>query len=783
MAGHRRYLASGPAAAVAVTTFLALLAVMSMPAYPSLALAPVKGARSTDTLGGLPSPRTGSSADGHSTRLSGRHHSVVDESVSTPLAVTIDELPSIAITRGEPLEVSGQVSNPDDKRWGDAQVYLTMTAEPATSKIGLDQFSLVDGGFGTPVEVIGLFDEIGPLTPGEKKSYSLSVPFRYLPMNRTPGVYHVGVIVLATSREGRDDEADARADIVMPMLPAGVGESTATTAAPDPEKTTGTTQASSTSSTAATAATAETADRLKPTQLLSLVPLSAPVRRHSDGAFVDDSLGTLLSEGGRLRKVLDFALAAPAQTLELVVDPAILQACRDMAAGYLIRPGNSVDAGSIEGDAATQRAAAAWIADLEGLSESQGLTLLPWGSPASSALATSDLSAVIEAAVLAAKTYAAEANLSAAITDWPSKGLASRRGLTVTRARGATVQIVSQLSLPELRGDGLAPDEYPPAQVTLGTSDGPLTALVTRHDIGGVAFTSDVDTLELRQALAAEATVRSLGSPSPQTSVLAAPLYWDPDATAAADFRSLYDFATVSPTTLAAAETFTTAEYAGPVRLPRTAPPDLPIEMADAIGDLRNVGQVFVELLANQRRLSLEFYRELASAGSYWGLRQPNRATSQIKSSKRQKAAQISKVTITGLSFVTLSSESGRFPLTVTNGLDIPVTVRIDVVPRDAALQIEPLDPIEIGPGRTRDVEVVSRAAGSGLTAVRARLSTAGERPFGRPVVFDVRATQIGLAIWVVFGLAGAVIVVASGLRIYRRARTTGFRPRGELPP
>lgn len=453
-----------------------------------------------------------------------------------------------------------------------------------------------------------------------------------------------------------------------------------------------------------------------------------------------------------------------------------------MAAGYAIRSGKDLSSDTVEGDPGSQRAAAAWIADLKGLAESQGVTLLPWGSPASSALVDSDLTAVIEAAVLAGKTYAAEANLSAAITDWPNNGLASRRGLAVTRSKGASVQIVSQLSLPNLRGDALAPDAYPPAQVTLGTVDGPLTALVTRQDIGGVAFKPDVDILELRQAVAAEATVRALSSQGGQTSVLAAPLYWNPTDSAGADFRPLYDFPTVSATNLGDAETITTANYAGPVRLPRTATPAFPAEMVEAIDRLQNTGQVFVELLTDERRLPLEFYRELANAGSYWGQRHPNRATSLIRSSKRQKASQINKVTIAGPSFVTLSSESGRFPLTVTNGLDTTITVRINVLPRDETLKIEQIEPIKIEPGRQRDVEIVSRATGSGLTAVTARLATASERPFGRPVSFDIRATQIGLAIWVVFGIAAAVIVVASGLRIYRRIRTTGFRRRGELP-
>ncbi len=668
------------------------------------------------------------------------------EPVNNGLRVTIDDLSSIAIEPEEPLELSGVVSNTGDLRWRDAQVYLTMTAEPAISKSGLDAFTSIEGGFGSPVERLGLFDEIGAVRPGEPKPYSLSVPFRQLPINQTPGVYHVGVIVLASNRDGRDAVADARADTVMPLLP-------------------------------------EAAAGAKPvrTNLLTLLPLSALVSRHADGAFTDDSLAAAVSEGGRLRNVLDFAASAPANTLDLVVDPAVLDACQDIAGGYVIRTGRGQGAIDTEGDADSRGAAADWLADLETIAQRQGMTLSPWGSPASSALADAEIPAVIEAAVLAGQTFAAEANLSAAITNWPIKGLTTRAGLARTRSAGAVVSVVSQLSLPALRDNALDPDRYPPAQVTLGTVDGPLTALVTRRDIGGVTFTSRVDLLELRQAVAAEATVRALNSSRAQTSVLAAPSNWNPASNASAQFGSLYDFATVSPTSLPDAQ-IVSAPYAGPVRLPKNAPSGFPAELVESIAGLRSAGRVFVDLFTEQRRVSLEFDRELASAGSAWWQQHPNRATWLNTSSKRDKVAQVGKVTIAGASFVTLSSESGRFPLTVTNGLDISVTVIVEVVAQDPAFQIEPLKPIVLEPGRQRDVEVVTRAEGSGLTAVRARLSTANERPFGRPVNFDLRATQIGLLIWVVFALAASVIVVASGLRIYRRVRTAGFRPRGEQP-
>jgi hypothetical protein len=42
---------------------------------------------------------------------------------------------------------------------------------------------------------------------------------------------------------------------------------------------------------------------------------------------------------------------------------------------------------------------------------------------------------------------------------------------------------------------------------------------------------------------------------------------------------------------------------------------------------------------------------------------------------------------------------------------------------------------------------------------------------FGKGWRFDVRATQIGLVIWVVMGAGGTVLFVAAGYRIVNRLR------------
>jgi hypothetical protein len=46
-----------------------------------------------------------------------------------------------------------------------------------------------------------------------------------------------------------------------------------------------------------------------------------------------------------------------------------------------------------------------------------------------------------------------------------------------------------------------------------------------------------------------------------------------------------------------------------------------------------------------------------------------------------------------------------------------------------------------------------------------------GGASFGRPWRFDVRSTQIGLVIWIVMGVGGAILFIAAGYRIVNRIR------------
>ena len=94
-------------------------------------------------------------------------------------------------------------------------------------------------------------------------------------------------------------------------------------------------------------------------------------------------------------------------------------------------------------------------------------------------------------------------------------------------------------------------------------------------------------------------------------------------------------------------------------------------------------------------------------------------------------------------------------------------------LPQNPALQVSSVGRLRLAAGQRQDVQVTSKAQGSGLTSVQVRLSTPEHRAFGVPWRFDVRATSFGVIIWIAMAAGAAVLFGAAAVRIYRRIRSS----------
>jgi hypothetical protein len=721
----------------------------------SLVVAVTPTAPASGNLGGPAASRAASarSADGHETQSSvvestaaksraSRHVPTLSD--ETGLTVTIDDFSPATLTSGARVEVSGKLTNDSDHIWIDLQAYLEMSTTPATTKGQLDDFALTgDAAYGERVLDFGFFDEMGPLHPGESTTYGLSVPYRLLPpsVSGTVGVYQIGVTVLGTSGGLRDTDADARAHTLVPLV---LDDS------PPPQ----------------------------PTDVVTLVPLTAPVARQADGTFLDERLGAQVSEGGRLANLIAFTAAAPPGSLDIVLDPATLDAIQAMAEGYSVQSLAEAKADEEPRDGIAAAAAASWLATFDGVADQQDVELMPWANPDSSALAEAGMPGIVDAAVRASQRFADANGLGNTVVDWQNNGATTRRGLTAARAALVSMHVASQATLTRLPPED---DGYPPALVSINTRQGPLYTAVSRSDLAGQPLVPSISALDLRQALLAEATVRAFSSTEVPTSVVALPFHWNPGSPASSlDLAAAYASPAVRPQSLDSVNEVTAQPYAGPVEVTTKAPGFTSSQLA-AMARLRSVGRVYTDLLTDGRLTAAPaFDEQSATSGSSSWQWQPKRGEALTRRTARSLSEQVRQVTVTGPEFVAMSSGSGRFPLTVANGLDVSVTVTLNVVSANPAVRFDPLQPIVLDPGERRDIEIESKASGSGVTVVKARLATATDRAFGQPWDFDIRSTRIGLAIWILMGILGAALFSGAAIRIVQRFRGGGFTPRGE---
>lgn len=660
------------------------------------------------------------------------------------VAVEFTDIAPAAPTRAGTLSLSGTVLNRSEQTLTALNAYLRMSRVPTTQRSEIDQ--LGDPSF-RPGFRPGPFVAVGSnLPPGASAQFRLDVPVAELGLT-APGVYPVGIEVLAGVEDGSRDVVGA-ARTVLPWIP------------PD-----------------AAAGTVEVA---------LAVPLTAAVDRAPDGTYLTDELGALLAAGGGL----DDALALPmGPAVTWLVDPALLEAAVDLADGYDVRadPADPTTAGP----GAHAEDATAWLAAVsERLGPEQlgsgSVVLLPYGNPDLVALVRAGMDSDIVAALEAAPEVAARLDLDGdplAGADatgllYPPDGLVDAATLQVLGAAG-----VGGLLLTE---EGIAANGPPPPVAALDIGGAPVAAATTDGALQDV-LAAGSGPAQTRQLVLAHTALVALdraatdslpatpGLDGPATLVLVVPTPLPAGTAEALDVvadrapwltTGALDSALAAPGTAATVRYPDSAiageldqGYLGRVR----ALQDRAGLLADLTGD---PGVALDRDLARLRTESAAWRGDLAQVSALVAAR----AVALDHT--------LGRVHIVTTGTVTLSSDSGRFPLTVANDLDVPVTVRLALAPYSPArLQTSTPDTIEIAPGAKTTVDVSAQATANGTYLVNARLQTPAGEPFGATTTIELRATDYDTVAWIVMGAAGALLVVGSGLRITRRVRGAHGEP------
>jgi hypothetical protein len=668
--------------------------------------------------------------------------------VTTGLEVTIEQLSPSSLVPGEPVVVSGTVTNLDPHRWKDLQAFLVVDSVPMTTREEVDALleSPADSYNGDRIGARpgdeatgGLYDDdIDPLAPGASTRYQVSVPFSQLSLAQTPGVYTVSIHVLGERvDQGRLDGADGRARTLMPYL----------------------------------------GEEQDPTGLSVVIPLHHPLERAADGSYADlDELIGSISYGGLLRNRLDLIPAASTAQATLMVDPALVDALSDIAAGGkgppVVGDGERSRAEEDAYSTTDQVAAREFLSRLQLAATRSNVLIEPYGQ--------ADLTAVAQRPRL---------SLRRTLEQVEQRALESvvLPGVPVLQPAGELVPTaldrIAERRLLLVSSDqveGWTSGDGP--RGLLRDEDGgrvPVLMADATIETGGPAPGPSDGPLHLRQRMLAEAALQSVAGDPPGLVFLPSET-WNPGPGAVG--ADLFD-------QLDTAWTFTASlpslDGPGPrtdVRVAevRAAPP-LPSYVLTAAAALRRRARIY-EAVSGAQDTLLPYYEQAAALSLSSQLRsEPELAQRLARESRATIDAQLGRITVEGPEFVTLSSDAGFFPITLTNELDHPVTVGAVVSDDDGLLSVDEVDMQVLEP-RTQVTLTVSVVAPSvGVTTVTVRLVTGSGQQFGDPTTFPLRSSMVGTVIWYAMGAVGVFLLLLVVRRIWRRVRD-GVRPPERAP-
>jgi hypothetical protein len=648
----------------------------------------------------------------------------VDES---SLAVSIDAMtPSVVPQRG-PLVIRGRVTNTTGETWSGINVYPCTSARPMTSAAELREAVESD----PELEVCTrtrYFETIPDLGPGDTGSYTLRVDRDELGIPTAPGVYWMNVQVLGTTSAGRDGVSDGRARGFLPLGDRGAA----------------------------------------PVTTSVILPLRRSTLRDADGRVADaDGWAVDLAAGGRLHNLLTFVENAEDTPLSLVVDPAVLVAVRQLAAGNPPRDLESTASGTDEDEDAEPeepepdaeaRSAQEWLERLVTEAARHPVLGLPYGDLDLAAAAQYDAAAYERATEVSAQAFE-EFGITASTAVVPPSGLLSEAGLAL--ADDARTVLLSSDALPE----ELALAEPPPAAITVdGRPVGVYDDSVGR---GGPGPNNRLSAVSLRQRVLAEAALRSLNDDD-RPLVVSLPSDIDPGRSTAAFFRGLdRAFVSLDDDLLLSADAPAVEEVTYPQR---QVDRELWASNFENALKLGASGAVLDRLLPENDTVASEVEREALSTTSYTLRDDPYAAAAAAASSASWIDSRLARVTISAPEFVILSSDSGPFSVTVANGLDQPVRIKIRARTR-GGLEIKAPELIELEADTKQTVTLSATSDSIGVHPVTLVATDEELVPLGASEEISIRSNQVGRVIWVIMGAGGGILFLAIAIRLTRRIR------------
>ncbi|GAA1932777.1 DUF6049 family protein [Nocardioides marmoribigeumensis] len=774
----------------------------SLTALAGPVAAPDARAAPSATPAPTPGPATGPATSGTPTATPGSPGSTGDPSASPadpgegpepatadrpPLEVRLESIQPAVLPRRGALRVSGTVTNRTTSTWTELQAYLAVSPDPLTTPEALAAAQAEPAGresdFGRLVDP-GLFVDLPDLPPGGSAAFRLVVPRDRLGLPETPGVYRIGVHALGSEEGlGRVAGADGRARTFLTQLPTTPGSS------PDP------------------------------TPLALVMQLRNHVVRAPTGEleFLRGWRRTLAPDGrlGRLLALSDTTAGFP---LSWVLDPAVVEAAGTVAEGNprtelggraydgvddVTDGGTSGDqgaSGSPEASGAPETAetaespaspssdgsaspttgpdavaaqgradAAAWLDGLRDQAALHPTFSVPYGDLDVAAAARAGDTTTIDRSVRTGLDTLAHYTVSARPLVAPVNG--ALKGWMLDRVPPTVPAVLSDAVLPTLDGTVYRRGDRP---VVLFSRD-TLRPDADAAEAAGVDPTAST-ALGLRQRLLAVTAVRSLtGDDRPLVAML--PSGWDPGpAWQRSAFFAGLDVPWIAATGLGDVAASVTDATPQPDDRDFLYPPgrrraELPVRIVEHARDTTHAGALLDDTLVDDDATGPRIGRQALLSASYFSRRRPAPADRRLSAIEARVDHWLRQVRVAAPPFVISSSEEGSFLVPVTNNLDQRVRVALRARVDGPGLEVSADPAADLAPGTRRPFKMRIRSTRIGVHTVDLDLVTDnGEKLYDGPQV-PVRTSKVGLVVWVVMGVAGAVFLAAIVVRIVRRVR------------
>lgn len=691
-----------------------------------------------------------------------------------PLRVDIRRLtpavvPSADSSRST-VRIVGTVTNQSSEEWTDVNLHPVTSDQPITDRAALAEAAASDPAtyIGDRITEAGTFDTVDSLLPGQSERFSLAIPRDQLDLPTTPGVYWLGVHAIGDSSLPRDGIADGRARAFVPQLPAGVGRPGR---GPD-------------------GAGGRAPERVR---TAVVVPVRAPVHHDPEGRVEDVAGWTrLLTEGGRLHDLLDLAGTSTGADLAWLVDPAVPATVAHLAAGNTARslaptgPGDEpgvaeegptpeesasepdpaatppdedpLDGQDGELDEQEQAAAAAaqeWLDRFVDTMADREVLALPYGDLDVDAAAEHD-PGTVATAVRRSDEVMGGLGVDAAPAITSVDGALSRKAVDLAPAEAVVLAEQSAFEAPPTTASSLV--RVSGRRVLVTTAGTPAGPTPPRPDTP----------LALRQHLLSEAALAHLsGDLAPVVTVL--PDTWHPEGASGL----------LPPGALRWLEAVEVGDLTSG-RAPRTDAPllrtaeqvarQLDLSAFVAASAVQGPAAVLDGILTQGSDVRAQVSDEALTTLSRASREHPQQALQRALAARRSLEAQLGSITLEAPESVTMSSATGSFAATLSNGLDQPVTVRVDAI-SDEDLQMAEEEVVELAPlARTRLILDVTTTR-TGMHDVQLVVTDAEGRPLGSEASLPIRAARVSRIIWAIMAGGATLLFGAIAVRLVRRLR------------